>query len=379
MSAATPSRIRAWSSTVRTRITVGLVPVLGLLPIGFSNLLSPEPESATRFGFAVSNCARNPQLNLRPSSVFAPYFQLPAKALGAFAHPRQPPVSCTRSLVGNLRINPTPVVSNMQKKLGITVCNLRFDLLRSGMAERVSQRLARNSIDFITQNGIELSLFPFYQHARARSGAVATLRGQFLAQCRQRLRYVAVAHDRLAQVRDCVPAFRDCLVSALQSDVERLNGFGGSAPGKQVTHRLQPEHQSLKALQQRIMEFASDARPLVDPCFQPCVELPRQLTQSQLIEPPKQCQERSRARQAEPGSLVVRRGYGKIQERSGLVPHTAVIASHDAKAVVARREIRIESLTAIASVLPIAVPAFQLVAKTYFFWRHQAERRIVDL
>jgi hypothetical protein len=67
-------------------------------------------------------------------------------------------VSGTRSLIGNLRINPTPVVSNMQKKLGITVGNLRFDLLRSGMAERVSQRLARNSVDFIAQNGIELSL-----------------------------------------------------------------------------------------------------------------------------------------------------------------------------------------------------------------------------
>src|SRR5882724_7644255 len=230
MSAATPSRIRAWSSTVSTRITVGLVPILGLPPIGFPNLLSPEPESATRFGFAVSNCARNTQLNFRPSSVFAPDFQLPAKALGAFAHSRQPPVSGTRSLIGNLRINPMSVVSNMQKKLGITVGNLRFNLLRSAMAERVSQRLARNSIDLVAQYGIELSLFPFHQHPHARSGAVVALRGQFLAQRRQSLRYVAVAHDRLSQVRDRIPAFRNGFVSALQSDVERLNGFGGSAP-----------------------------------------------------------------------------------------------------------------------------------------------------
>src|SRR5258708_7497718 len=165
MSAATPSRIRAWSSAVRTRITVGLVPVLGLLPIGFPNLFSPFPESATRFGLAVSNCARNAQLYFRPSSVFAPDFQLPAKALGAFAHSRQPPVSCTRSLIGNIRINPTPVVSDMQKKLGITVGNLRFDLLRSGMAERVSQRLAPHSIDFVAPQGTQLSLLPFHHHA----------------------------------------------------------------------------------------------------------------------------------------------------------------------------------------------------------------------
>src|SRR6266403_1242068 len=175
MSAATPSRIRAWSSTVRTRITVGLVPVLGLLPIGFPNLLSPFPESATRFGFAVSNCARNTQLNFRPSSVLAPDFQLPAKALGAFAHPRQPPVSGASALIGHLRVDSPSVVSNMQKKLGITVGNLRFDLLRPGMAERVSQRLACNSIDFVAQHRIQLSLFPFQQHAHARISAVAAL------------------------------------------------------------------------------------------------------------------------------------------------------------------------------------------------------------
>src|SRR6266576_7079345 len=138
MSAATPSRIRAWSSTVRTRITVGLVPVLGLLPIGFPNLLSPEPESATRFGFAVSNCARNTQLDFRSRSAFTPDFHLPAKALGAFAHPRQAPVSSTRARIGNLKINSTPVVTHVQQKLRIAVRNFRYNLLRPGMAERVS-------------------------------------------------------------------------------------------------------------------------------------------------------------------------------------------------------------------------------------------------
>src|SRR6266478_4865343 len=175
MSAATPSRIRAWSSAVRTRITVGLVPILGLLPIGFPNLLSPYPESATRCGFAVSNCARNTQLDFRPSSVFAPDFQLSAKALRPFAHSGKPPVSCPRPLIGKRRINPTPVVSNMPKKLGITVGNLRFDLVRSGMAERVSRRVACNAIDCVAKHGIQLSLFPFEQHAHARHQAVAAL------------------------------------------------------------------------------------------------------------------------------------------------------------------------------------------------------------
>src|ERR1700732_1107270 len=138
MSAAIPSRIRAWSSTVRTRITVGLLPIRSL------NLFSPEPEPATRFGFTVSNGRRNSQLNFRPGPDFTPDFQLPAKALGAFAHTGQPPVSGASALIGNLRINSISVVSHVQQKLRIPVRNFRFDLLCLRMTECVSQRLTRN-------------------------------------------------------------------------------------------------------------------------------------------------------------------------------------------------------------------------------------------
>src|ERR1700746_2675726 len=124
------------------------------------------------------------------------------------------------------------------------------------------------------------------------------------------------------------------------------------------------------------MQFPRDARPLVDACFQTRVESLLELMKPELIQRPKQRQESSRTEPAEPVRLVVRRGYGNIQERSGLVPYTAVIASHNAEAVVARREIRIESLTAIAGILPIAVPAFQLVTKAHLLPRPQAERRI---
>src|SRR5690242_17944057 len=103
------------------------------------------------------------------------------------------------------------------------------------------------------------------------------------------------------------------------------------------------------------MEFASDARPLVDACFQSCVELPRQLPQSQLIEHPKQCQKRGHKRQTEPDGLVIGWGDGKVQERAGFVPHAAVVGRNDAEAIVTRRKISVESLSPIASFLPIAV------------------------
>src|ERR1700691_5040290 len=198
MSAATPSRIRAWSSAARTRITLGLVSAFGPLPIRSLNLLSPE--AAPRFGFAVRNGGRNKQHDFRPGPLFGPDFQLPAKALGAFAHTGHSPVSSARALIGNMRINPISVVSHVQQKLRIPVRNFRFDLLRVGMPEGVSQGLTRNSIDFVAQHGIESSLFSFHEDTHARNIAVAALCGQLLAECGQCLCNVAFADDRLAQV-----------------------------------------------------------------------------------------------------------------------------------------------------------------------------------
>src|SRR5580704_1944095 len=175
MSAATPSRIRAWSSTVITRIAAGLVPILGLLFISSLSPLSPEPESPTHAGFAIRNAGGNNQLDFRPGPVFAPNFQVPAEAFGTLAHPWEPPVSRASASIGNFRINPTPIVSHAQRKLRIAVCNFRLDFLCLRVAKSVSQRLASNAVDFIAQHRVQPPLFPFHQHAHARHQAVAAL------------------------------------------------------------------------------------------------------------------------------------------------------------------------------------------------------------
>src|SRR5262249_50106942 len=106
----------------------------------------------------------------------------------------------TSSLIGNLGINSHSIVSHVQQKLGISVRDFRFDPLRLRMAERVSQCLAGNAVDFIAQHRIEVALFPFYQDTHAGSSAVPALQSQLLAQSGQRLWYVFVADDGLAQV-----------------------------------------------------------------------------------------------------------------------------------------------------------------------------------
>ena len=93
---------------------------------------------------------------------------------------------------------------------------------------------------------------------------------------------------------------------------------------------------------------------------------------------PQQHHKRAHTQCAEPIRLPVRRSDGKIQERTGLIPHPAVIASHHAEAVLAGSRTGIERLPPSVGVLPIAIPALQLVTEVNLVRRDQAERCVIN-
>ena len=70
-----------------------------------------------------------------------------------------------------------------------------------------------------------------------------------------------------------IPAFRDCLRRQIESALESLPRFGRSAR-EQVVSCLKAEHESVKSLQQRIVQVSSDASALADAFFQAQIELP---------------------------------------------------------------------------------------------------------
>src|SRR5215469_2205837 len=146
-----------------------------------------------------------------------------------------------------------------------------------------------------------------------------------------------------------------------------------------VASGLKKEQNSLETLQQGIVQFAGNPFSLFKTSFQAVSHLRSHLPQPQLIERPGQYEKRSHARQTEPPGLVVRWRNRKIQRRALLVPHAAVVAGLYAEAVVARRQICVEGLTAIPGLLPIAVKPFQQVEKQDFFRSNEAERRVIDL
>src|SRR6476469_10295011 len=113
------------------------------------------------------------------------------------------------------------------------------------------------------------------------------------------------------------------------------------------------------------MEVPSDSCALTHARLQGHIELVRELPDTKLINHPEQEQEKNQNGQAEPRGLVEGRGDGEIQQGAFLVPHSAVIRGHQAEAVGAWREVRVDRLATVAGILPIVVVAFQFVAELY--------------
>src|SRR5262249_3484702 len=88
-------------------------------------------------------------------------------------------------------------------------------------------------------------------------------------------------------------------------------------------------------------------------------------------------QKRDHTQRTEPPGLVIRRSHGEIERSAGLVPHAAVVAGHDAEAIIARRQIVIERLATRAGILPVMVEALQPEAKENFLPGHEAQIGVI--
>src|SRR5438876_3774952 len=119
------------------------------------------PRSALMRGFPVRNGAWNTQLHFRARSDFAPHLELPPNLLGALAHAWQSPVSIA-SRFEELRINALAIIPDTQPKKTFAVCDLRFDFTCLRMAERIAQRLARNAVNVVPEDGMQVARCALY-------------------------------------------------------------------------------------------------------------------------------------------------------------------------------------------------------------------------
>ena len=76
---------------------------------------------------------------------------------GALAHAGQPEVTGHWLPLNHRLVDPLPIVTDGQAELPRFVADRDDDLARLRVLERVAQRLARNAIRFVTDDGIEIA------------------------------------------------------------------------------------------------------------------------------------------------------------------------------------------------------------------------------
>ena len=204
----------------------------------------------------VRNRAWNAQVHFRARSDLAPDIESRADLFGALAHARQTPVSIT-SRVQELRVDALSIIPDAQPKKAFAIGDLGFDFACLCVAERISQRFARNAVDVVAKDWMQVPRRALYRNAKRRRAASAiTGAAEFFTQRGQSLRQFVGNGCGGTQILNRIATFDDGLVGSIESLFESFLRFAGR---KQIVYRLKMEHQPLKTLQQRVVQFPGDA------------------------------------------------------------------------------------------------------------------------
>src|SRR5262249_52852560 len=246
------------------------------------------PRPARRWR-RIGGDAGNREGDLGTHSLLAPDFEGPADLLGTLTHPRQTKAPGSATLE-YCRFDASAVVADAQFELPVVIPKLHFNATGACVPERIAQGLARNPVDIVPDDRT--------QRARHTSGGdldtrrrlvriVDGSRGELFAQRAKRGGEIVHLRRRRAEVLDGVTSFPHRPRAMPERSLQSVFGFRRSI-GKDVGRALKPKHDAVKALQQRIVQLARDARPLVYARLQLRVECTRDLTETELVQRPQQ-------------------------------------------------------------------------------------------
>src|SRR3954454_21337129 len=331
MMSASPSRTMRWSSTQRI-----------LMECGFSMTFP-----------AVCILKWDRRLDARALALAAFNGELTADILGPFAHAGQAvvrrSVRCRR-----VRVEARAVVHDAQRQRAVGRLELDGNAIGMSMARRVDDRLAPDLQQLLLETG-RIGARRTALLKRQLDLAAVYLALACFTQCGGE---VVRVETRRAEIGNRLACLADVLLHAL-AHPDELPSLRRRGELRIVGHRVELQGDADEALQQRIVQFAAQARTLSDEQCELLAHAPH-------VQAPR-CRDRGghaeHGQREEPGGLVEhrsdrqwQRGYG------GTRPAALGIRRHDRERVVARRQVRVEGLAARPGVDPFNVEAFQLVA-----------------
>ena len=224
-------------------------------------------------GCRVDDAGRNAQFHLRPRTDFAPHRQLPSDQCGAFRHAAQTVVSLETLAGEHRRIDALSIVTHAQSELLVVVADLDLDPPGLRMPEGVPKCFRSNLVDLVTNDRVQISRLALRRRRGMREAgralaSVASSSPRVLIATARSLRSTVDARKPCTASRPSVIAFAACSNRTIQF-LLRLR----RALRQQVRSSLEPQQQTVEALQQRVVQLPGDPCALSDARLQRHLEL----------------------------------------------------------------------------------------------------------
>src|ERR1035441_3680606 len=124
---------------------------------------------------SVSDGSGDGQLHFRAGSIFAPQLHLRSDPLGPLPDPGQPPMTGSRAILQNLRVNPFSIITDPQTEQIRAVLDCGLDPACASVLESVSQYLTSDPVDLVLEQRRQGSRLPFHDHLENGRWTVPTL------------------------------------------------------------------------------------------------------------------------------------------------------------------------------------------------------------
>src|ERR1700678_4303780 len=166
-----------------------------------------------------------------------------------------------------------------------------------------------------------------------------------------------------AQVLHCIPSLGEGLITLVENTVECSLRFLRTLR-QHVLRRLQVEQQSLKTLQQGVVQFAGNTGALAQAFLNPHIKLPGDLVKPQAIQEPCEASQCNYGRQLKPPCLPESRLNPEGYIRLGAVPQTVAVGGYHPESVGAGSEVGVDDPAGRDRLTPALVKAIQTIAET---------------
>ncbi len=181
---------------------------------------------------------------------------------------------------------------------------------------------------------------------------------------------------RVAQPLNAVPRIVQDVVGPIQDGLHAL--LVGIVARKRVRDALEVQHQALGALQEGVVQVASDALTLPGKILHPRHDPPGDHLQTKNVGGPKPQRARQHASDLEPGRLP-ECGRDPDLDRIALrAPDAILVGCDDGEPVDARSKVRVVSLTTADRLLPFVLHRLEAILEPHSFGNGQGRRGVVD-